>query len=304
MPLQITNIEELAHLNGPLHLALGVFDGVHLGHQAVIQKAIHAAVADGGMAIVVTFTPHPIEVIAPEKAPKCLLASLEEKTSLMAQLGIHGLLAIPFDHEFSQMEAEKFLEQLTQANVKTIAVGEDWRFGHKRLGNIEMLGEIAKQKSFLLHAVEPVLWDGERISSSRIREAISRDEIELAEQMLGRPYEVISVVMHGKKLGRTLGFPTANLSVDSSQTPSDGVWLVKVNGEKNGIANLGVRPTIDAQKRLLEVFLLHENLNLYGKLLRIRFLKKVRAEQKFESLEALKEQIQRDVEAAERYFAI
>jgi riboflavin kinase/FMN adenylyltransferase len=301
MPIRIDKLEELAAQDGPLHLALGVFDGVHVGHRAVIARAVEAARKEGGKAFVVTFDPHPIRVIAPEKAPASLLATLDEKAAVLKALGVEGLLVIHFDMTFAKMDAEEFVRKLLAANVRTIAVGEDWRFGSKRSGDVAMLRRMGGELGFQLEAVPPVMWDGERISSTRIRQAIRDGNFDAVEEMLGQPYELSGTVIEGRKLGRGLGFPTANLRLGERQTPRDGVWSVKVEGLGKGVANLGTRPTVDGGERLLEVHLFDFSGDLYGKELRVRFGKFLRHERKFSSVEELREQILRDAEEARQF---
>ncbi|WP_411827951.1 bifunctional riboflavin kinase/FAD synthetase [Luteolibacter sp. AS25] len=298
MPIRINTLEELASQDGPLHLALGVFDGIHVGHQVVIDRAVSAAREQGGRAFVVTFSPHPIRVIAPGKAPKSLLATLDEKAEVVKALGVDGLLVICFDAEFAKMTAEAFVSKLTAGNIATVSVGEDWRFGSKRLGDVEMLRQAGKVHGFNLEAVPPVMWDGERISSTRIRQAIRDGNFSAAESMLGRPYEVTGKVIEGRRLGRQIGFPTANLSLGDLQIPQDGVWAVTVDGKMKGIANLGMRPTVGGSEKLLEVHLFDFSGDLYGKTIRVRFDRYIRAEQKFASVDDLKQQIGRDVISA------
>ncbi len=302
MPIRLDKLEELASRKGPLHLALGVFDGVHAGHQAVIAAAVDAASRDGGEAWVVTFSPHPIRVIAPGKAPSSLLATLDEKAAVVSSLGIDGLLVIRFDEDFSKTGAEEFVGKLASGNVASVSVGEDWRFGSRRLGDVEMLRRLGESLGFTLNAVSPVMWDGERISSTRIRQAIRDGNFDAVENMLGRPYEVSGTVIEGKKLGRQLGFPTANIRLGDLQVPKNGVWTVTVDVGLKGVANLGMRPTVGGIEKLLEVHLLDFTGDLYGKTLRIRFGNFIRGERKFGSVEELKDQITKDVAvAAENY---
>lgn len=298
MPIRIKTLEELAAQDGPLHLALGVFDGIHAGHQEVIGRAVCAAKKDGGNAFVVTFSPHPIRVIAPGKAPKSLLATLDEKAAVVKSLGIDGLLVVRFDKDFAEMSAGDFIRKLTAGNVASIAVGEDWRFGRKRLGDVVMLRQFGAEFGFKLEAVPPVMWDGERISSTRIRQAIRDGNFDAAENMLGRPYEVTGTVIEGRKLGRQIGFPTANLSPGDLQIPQDGVWAVTVDGARKGIANLGMRPTVCGTEKLLEVHLFDFSGDLYGRNLRVRFDRFIRPEKKFSSVVELKAQIAKDVNSA------
>jgi riboflavin kinase/FMN adenylyltransferase len=303
MPIRIDKLEELAAQDGPLHLALGVFDGVHVGHRAVIARAVEAARKEGGKAFVVTFDPHPIRVIAPEKAPASLLATLDEKAAVLKALGVDGLLVIHFDMAFAKMDAEEFVRKLLAADVRTVAVGEDWRFGSKRSGDVAMLRRMGGELGFQLEAVPPVMWDGERISSTRIRQAIRDGNFDAVEEMLGRPYELAGTVIEGRKLGRGLGFPTANLRLGERQTPRDGVWAVRVDGDREGVVNLGTRPTVDGSERLLEVHLFDFSGDLYGKELRVSFGKFLRAERKFDSVDELRQQIGKDAEEARRWFA-
>jgi riboflavin kinase/FMN adenylyltransferase len=300
MPIRIDKLEDLVLQRGPLHLALGVFDGVHVGHQAVIDQAVRSARDSGGLSFVVTFSPHPIRVIAPSKAPTSLLATLDDKAEVMKSHGVDGLLVIHFDRAFAAMAAEDFVKKLCEADVASISVGEDWRFGNKRLGDVNLLNTMSETMDFELTAVPPVIWDGERISSTRIRQAIRDGNFEAVEAMLGRPYAISGQVVEGKKLGRTLGFPTANLDCADMQLPHDGVWLVEVDGQHRGVANLGIRPTVDGSQRTLEVHLLDFSGDLYGRELRVRFIHFIRNERKFPSVEALREQISEDIQIARK----
>jgi len=295
-------LEDLQALGVPLHLALGVFDGVHLGHQAVIARAVDAASRDGGLAGVLTFDPHPIRVIAPAKAPSALLETLEHKAQVMNHLGVQLLIPLHFDQELAAMEAAEFIAKLLTANVRTIAVGEDWRFGHHRSGDVTMLQNESAIHGFRLEAVPPVMHEGERISSTRIRQAIRDGNLVSAEQMLGRPFTVTGNVVEGKKLGRTIGFPTANLRTVDAQLPPSGVWVVRARlpdgSHVGGVANIGVCPTVGGTTRSLEVHLLDFQGDLYGKNLEIQFLNYLRPEARFPSIEALRVQIQLDTNTA------
>jgi riboflavin kinase/FMN adenylyltransferase len=297
-------LEELAALDAPLHLALGVFDGVHVGHQAVIGRAVTAAKRDGGLAGVLTFDPHPIRVIAPGKAPSALLATLDHKAQIVEGLGIDLFIALHFDEKFAAREATDFLDDLLTANVRTIAVGEDWRFGRGRHGDVGLLQEQAARRNFTLEAVAPVMLDGERVSSTRIRQAIRDGNLAAAARMLGRPYSVSGPVVEGRRLGRTIGFPTANIATADAQLPPDGVWTVRVrfadHSVKNGVANLGTRPTVDGVGRSLEAHLFDFSGDLYGREIELEFLHFLRPEKKFAGLEALKQQIAADAAEARR----
>ena len=300
-------LEDLPAIGAPLHLALGVFDGVHAGHQAVIERAVQAAAREGGLAGLVTFDPHPIRVIAPGKAPSALLETLDHKARVVENLGLQLFVPLHFDMQFAQMDAAEFIGRLTAAPVRTIAVGEDWRFGRNRGGDVTFLKSEAATRGFTLEAVPPVMHDGERISSTRIRQAIRDGNIDAAEQMLGRPYAVCGVVVEGMKLGRTIGFPTANMATGDAQLPMDGVWAVHAllpDGRTlPGVANLGLRPTVHGKSRALEVHLFDHDADLYGQPLEIRFRRHLRAEIKFPSVDALRSQIQRDAQEAKKILA-
>ncbi len=299
---RISSIEDLA---SPSHLALGVFDGVHLGHQAVIARAVEAARRDGGPAGVLTFDPYPLWVLAPEKAPSRLLASLDHKARILAAMDVDFLLALPFDRERAAVPAAEFVAELVAAGVRTIAAGEDWRFGQGRQGDRQLLGRLSAEMGFRFEAVAPVMMDGERISSSRIRQAIRDGNLAGAARMLGRPYTVAGRVVEGQRMGRQLGFPTANLERGEEQYPPDGVWAVRAgwSGKSaEGVANLGVRPTVDGKRRLLEVHLFEDPGDLYGEVLEVEFVARLRGEQRFADLDALKDQIGVDVGAARRIF--
>ena len=296
---------DLGSAGGPLCLALGVFDGVHTGHRAVIGAAVAAAREVGGVAGVVTFEPHPIRVLAPDKAPRRLLASLDHKAAILGGLGVRVLCAVRFDQAFAVLEAEEFVRRLVAGagDLHMVAVGEDWRFGQGRCGDVRLLRESGGRLGFAVTAVPPVMMDGERVSSTRIRQAIRDGSMEAAARMLGRPYAVAGEVVTGRKLGRQLGFPTANLTISDEQLPPDGVWVVRVDAgtgrPMRGVANLGRRPTVDGGERSLEVHLLEFNGDLYGRWIEVFFVRFLRAERKFGSLEELREQIAKDVRNAE-----
>lgn len=291
-------LENLPSLDAPLHLALGVFDGVHLGHQAVIARAVEAAGREGGLPGLLTFDPHPIRVIAPAKAPASLLGTLNHKARIVEGLGIELFVPLHFDEEFAKVTASEFMDRLMLAPVKTIAVGEDWRFGHHRAGDVAFLNEAAAAMGFKLEAVPPLMHDGDRISSTRIRQAIRDGNLEDAGKMLGRPYSVNGTVVEGNQLGRTIDFPTANIATGEAQLPPDGVWAVRASlpdgGNLDGVANLGMRPTLNGTQRSLEVHLFDFADDIYGEELEIRFVDHLRAEIKFPSLDSLRAQIQRD----------
>lgn len=304
--LRLNTTEALSTCTAPLHLALGVFDGVHVGHRAVIEAARQQVESHGGNCVVVTFDPHPIRVLAPERAPRQLLASLDHKARLLEKIHVDALLALPFTREFAQISATDFIESLVRhQHVATIAVGEDWRFGKGREGDVTFLRRIGEKHGFQVIALPPVMHQGERISSTRIRQSIRDGAMTNAAEMLGRPYGIEGLVVKGQQLGRTLGFPTANIALGEEQLPPDGVWAVRGHGDGHawqGVANLGNRPTVDGLTRVFEVHLFDHDSDLYGKMLEVEFVKHLRPEQKFPSLDALREQIAKDVTAAREVF--
>ncbi|MFK7849576.1 MAG: bifunctional riboflavin kinase/FAD synthetase [Akkermansiaceae bacterium] len=300
MFVRLESLDGIRTIEEPLHLAMGVFDGVHIGHRTVIQEAINSAQSMGGKAMVVTFFPHPIRVIAPEKAPDTLLATIREKAAVIEDMGADGIVVLPFDKAFAKTQANDFIERLCENDVKSISVGEDWRFGRERSGDVVALQKMSSEYGFRLNSVRSVMLDGERVSSTRIRQAIRDGNFEAAKRMLGRPYSISGVVVQGRKIGRELGFPTANLRLGELQVPMNGVWAVEVNGRYRGVANLGFRPTFNGSERLLEVHLFDFEGDLYGKGLKVVFDKYIREEMKFESKEDLQRQIALDVERAQK----
>lgn len=296
------HIGELRQLEKPVHLALGVFDGVHVGHQEVIRQAVDAAKKDGGMAGVVTFEPHPIRVLAPERAPRRILASIQHKADLLAELGVDFLCVQEFTLDFSRQEARAFIADLTQNSrlLRHIAVGEDWIFGKARGGNVQRLREWGEELGFVVNAAPPVMVQGERVSSTRIRQAIRDGNLAAVKEMLGRDYTVVGTVEKGKQLARQLGFPTANVVAHNEQLPPDGVWELEAvieGAHFQAIGNLGRRPTVENEnaRRLLEVHVFDFNGDLYDKVIEAKFIKFIRPEKKFDSVSDLKAQISKDV---------
>jgi riboflavin kinase / FMN adenylyltransferase len=304
----LRSISELSRLPGPLFLAIGVFDGVHRGHQAVISTSADHARAANGTPIVVTFDPHPEKVLRPEKAPH-LLSATQHKLTLIKNLGVGHLLVIKFDKQFAATEPEDFVKELvtTSKPLREICVGHEWSFGKNRRGNLELLKKLGSQFNFQVVGVPPVKANGEVVSSTAIRRAIENGDFAKAAAMLGREYTILGTVTHGDSLGKKIGFPTANLSAHSEQFPPDGVYAAeaKIDNERHrGVINLGVRPTISGNKseRVLEVHLFDFSRDIYGRDVEVRFLKFLRSEKKFESVDALVAQIRADVEEARELF--
>lgn len=303
----IEDIRELRNLPGPLHLAIGVFDGLHLGHRAVIEDAARSAAEGGGTLVVVTFDPHPVEVLSPDRAPRLLTDTPHKLRLLERELGVGTVLVVRFDADFAALSGEDFvLSLLANAparGISRICVGNDWRFGRSRSGDLGLLEKLGEEKGFAVSGLGTVERDGARVSSTRVRESLAAGDLAAASRLLGRNYSVHGTVERGRQLGRTLGFPTANLAVRREQLPPAGVYATRtrIGGEIfDGVANLGHRPTVDgagAELRL-EVHLFGLDREIYGEDVEVEFVDFLREERRFDGLEALKEQIGRDVEAA------
>lgn len=302
------SIQELQTVAEAVVVAIGVFDGVHLGHQAVIQRAQEEARRLNATAAVLTFDPHPARILRPDKAPRLLTSTLH-KQQLIEKLGVSLLVLQPFDEAFAAQPPEIFIQQLAASAqpLKSICVGHQWAFGKGRAGNVDLLRKAGVELNFNVVEISPVSADGHTVSSTRIRQAIEAGDFATAERCLGRPYAILGTVKHGAQLGTQLGFPTANLSAHSEQFPPNGVYAVRANAEGvelNGVANIGVRPTVTYESaRTLEVHLFDFQGDLYGRDLEIEFDSLLRQEQKFESLDALKSQIAQDCEAARKILA-
>jgi riboflavin kinase / FMN adenylyltransferase len=300
----LRSISELSNLPGPLFLAIGVFDGVHLGHQAVISTSAEHARAANGTPVVVTFDPHPEKVLRPDKAPH-LLTATPHKIALIRTLDVRHLLIIPFNKHFAATEPEDFVKQLVQNSkpLREICVGHEWSFGRNRRGNLELLTRLGAEFDFKVVGIPPVSVNGEIVSSTTIRRAIEAGDLKKAATMLGREYTILGTVVHGDDLGKRIGFPTANLSAHSEQFPPNGVYFAEASLDRvvyRGVVNLGYRPTMSRGKsdRVLEIYLLDFDSDIYGKDLELRFVRYLRPEKKFEDVAALVRQIERDVQQA------
>jgi riboflavin kinase/FMN adenylyltransferase len=300
----LRSIPELERLRGPLFLAIGVFDGVHRGHQAVISTSAEHARAASGTPVVVTFDPHPEKVLRPQAAPH-LLSATQHKIALIRALGVGHLLIISFDKQFAATEPEDFVRELVAQSkpLREICVGHEWSFGRNRRGNLDLLKKLGAKFDFNVVGIPPVKINGAVVSSTAIRQAIEKGELTKAAEMLGREYTILGTVTRGDNLGKKIGFPTANLSAHSEQFPPNGVYAGEawIAGELHrGIINLGVRPTVSGGKseRVLEIHLFDFNRDIYGHDVEVRFLKFIRPEKKFENLDALVKQIRQDVQQA------
>lgn len=304
----LRDMSELKTLRGPVAFAVGVFDGVHLGHQAVIQSAIDFTEKHGGTTVVLTFDPHPLRVLRPDSAP-LLLCSTSHKLHILKQFGVDHVLVLPFTSATAKTDANAFITTLVSScqPLGFISVGYTWSFGRGREGNVHQLMEMGQIHGFGVYGVPEVKIEEEVVSSTLIREAVRTGNFSKAESMLGRAYTVMGKVVKGRQLGRQLGFPTANVAIENEELPPLGVYAVEAmfEGRKYpGVANLGRRPTIeDDGEQILEVYLLDLDIDLYGSDLEVSFLKLLRQEQKFADLEELKSQITRDIESGRAVFS-
>src|SRR5246500_4560476 len=257
----LRSIPELSELRGPVFLAIGVFDGVHLGHQAVISTSAEHARAANGTPVVVTFDPHPEKILRPDKAPH-LLTATPHKIALIRTLGVRHLLIVTFDKKFAATEPEDFVQQLVNDSkpLREICVGHEWSFGKNRRGNLELLKKLGAQFDFNVVGIPPVTVNGEVVSSTTIRQAVEAGDLKKAAAMLGREYTILGTVVRGDDLGKKIGFPTANLSAHNEQFPPNGVYFAEANLDEiryPGIVNLGYRPTVSSKtERILELLLL------------------------------------------------
>lgn len=292
-------------LHRPL-VTLGNFDGFHRGHQFVIREVIVRSRESGRPALLVTFRPHPLKVIRPESAPPLILGH-EQKMALIEAAGIRHALVIAFTQSFAALHAETFVREILHQGLDASAVyvGSNFNFGRDREGDVTLLREMGRELGFEVPVLQDFLILGSPVSSSRIRRAVSAGEVELARELLGRPYGIDGEVVHGDGRGESLGFPTANLRTEAELIPADGVYVTRaLTGERDygAVTNVGSRPTFEGASFAVETHILNSPGNLYGKRLEIRFLGRLRQEVKFDSPEQLRRQIASDLARAARYF--
>jgi riboflavin kinase/FMN adenylyltransferase len=286
---------------------IGNFDGVHLGHQFVIGQLAEKAAELGLPSLVMIFEPQPLEFFAPQRSV-ARLTRLREKLQALRRFAVDRVLVVRFNRAFADLAAQDFIDDVLVAKlgVRYLVVGDDFRFGHNRSGDYAMLQEAGRRLGFHVTHMHAFNVDGARVSSTRVRAALAAGDMALAEKLLGRSYRMSGRVAHGNKLGRQLGFPTANLFVHRHVTPVAGIYVVEMFGLDDdplpGVASVGTRPTVDGTRCLLEVHLLDFNDDLYGRHVHVAFLKKLRDEERFESLEKLRDQIALDVQQARDYF--
>lgn len=292
---------------------IGNFDGVHLGHQAVLGQLAEKAAELNLPTTLVTFEPQPMEYFAPDKVP-ARLTRFREKITALQRYSVNRVCCLSFNAKLANLSAADFIEQILvkKLGVKYLVVGDDFCFGKNRSGTFATLLAAGEKYGFQVVSMHTFNIDDERVSSTRIRHALEAGNMNAAEQLLGRRYRMSGRVAHGEKLGRELGFPTANIHLHRHASPVQGIFVVEVFGLDDlsqssqplkGVASVGTRPTVNQTKALLEVFLFDFDQDIYGRHLQVSFLKKLRDEEKYDSIEALTDQIQLDVEQAQAYFA-
>ena len=292
---------------------IGNFDGVHLGHQAVLGELAEKGAELNLPTALITFEPQPMEYFIPDKVP-ARLTRFREKVVALQRYSVDRVCCLSFNKRLANLSAEDFIQQILvdKLGVKYLVVGDDFRFGRDRKGTFDMLLDAGKQHGFHVVSMHTFEIDAERVSSTRIRASLEKGDMATAEKLLGRSYRMSGRVAHGEKLGRELGFPTANIHLHRHASPIQGIFVVEVFGldmyDKyrqpiQGVASVGTRPTVNETKALLEIYLLDFNETIYGRHIQVSFLKKLRAEKKFDSLDELTQQIQKDVEQAQAYFA-
>ncbi len=299
-------IRGLSHINALFKggvVTIGNFDGVHQGHQVLLSNVVKTAKSLHLPSTVITFEPQPLEYLVPKKSvPR--LTRLREKFYLLSKAGIDNVLIIRFDEDFARLSADEFIQSLLidKLKVKHLIVGDDFRFGWGRQGDIALL----KKAGLSVQAQSDIIMDSERVSSTRVRQALLSGDHDVAHRLLGRPYFMMGRVVHGNKLGRVLGYPTANIYLHRKVSPVMGIYVVQVHGLAKkplpGVANIGIRPTIGGTRSLLEVHLFNFNQSIYGKYVSVEFCHKLRDEERYDSLDALKAQIDIDARQAREYF--
>lgn len=305
--MKIFHGSENANILRPSVLTLGVFDGLHLGHQYIMKTVVERAKAVRAVATAITFDPHPRAVLHPDSAPP-LLQTLDQRLANLDVLGIDQTIVIRFDREFAASSAEEFLRDIVhdRLHAKEVYLGKGFAFGKDRRGNIDLLRKMSSELDFYADEVEEVRLRGHRISSSRIRERLTEGRVNLARRMLGRPYGVEGVIIRGNRRGHTIGFPTANLKPHNRVIPRFGVYATAtlINGTwRRSITNIGVRPTFEKEvEPSIETYIFDFDEELYGDVIRVRFLHRIRDEHKFNGIDELKAQIEKDTRRALNYF--
>lgn len=287
--------------------SIGNYDGVHLGHQAILEAVVDDAGRRQTPSLLISFQPHPLSVVAPERSPR-LLQTRRQKLDSLERTGLSDLLLVDFTAEMARLDGARFVDRLLKGGVEFAAVhvGENFRFGNRRQGTIDTLRDIGAERGFDVFGISPVQVDGQTVSSSAIRNLVEDGQVEAAGRMLGRPFSMTGEVVPGEGRGRSMEFPTANLDVENEMVPKNGVYItesVVLASRRPSVTNVGVRPTFGGQALSVESHLLHFNGDLYQQRLELRFLARLRDEMVFSDAVELADQIARDRAAAEAYFS-
>lgn len=301
-----TSMTDLTKRYPKIAVVLGTFDGVHLGHQKIISRAVELARIISGTSVVFTFSNHPLSIVAPNRCPK-QITTPESKARIFASIGVDVLISIPFTNDFAKLSPDEFLNKLKQnLNPRFVVVGPNYTFGYKSTGTPELLKSVQRRYGFQAEVMSAFNINGNIVSSTLIRQLIARGKVSEAAKILGRPFKFEGKVTKGQQRGRILGYPTANLAIlPDLVAPADGVYAVQAEvGESiySGIANVGTNPTFRGLDRRVEVFLFNYKGELYGKKIGVEFFQYIRGEQQFDSVDKLVEQIRRDVDIVKEYF--
>lgn len=293
--------------DAPLAVAtIGNYDGVHLGHKTILKRVVDEARHRNLPSLLISFDPHPLSIVAPEKRPR-LLQTRGQRLDSLSSCGLTDVMLLAFDADLAALDGREFIEGLLleRLGLASIHVGENFRFGHRRQGDLTLLKEIGRRRSFDVHGVPPVEIDGGAVSSTAIRACLAEGKVALARRMLDRPYSIGGEVIHGDGRGRTLDCPTANLELDNEVLPAPGVYVTEaqvIAGRFPSLTNVGMRPTVGGRTLTVETHLLEVDEDLYGERMEIGFLERLRDEMRFDNLESLADQIARDRAAATAYF--
>ena len=305
---QLSQPSDLNYKERKVCLAIGMFDGVHLGHQQVLLQAVRSASQNNAISVAITFDQHPANIISPGQAP-AIIQTQAQRIRTIELLGIKAILIIKFDQEFSLKTGESFIQELSQGfgSIHSICVGKDFMFGHKRDGDFKSLQRLGQKLGFISYGLPSVMLDGKKISSTRIRTALHEGKLDEAKKMLGRKFSIEGLVIKGDGKGREIGFPTANLDSKGLILPPNGVYAAhaRLNGKSfKSVVNIGIRPTINKTSSLLQVetHLLEFNNEVYGQVIEIEFISRLRDEILFNSIEELKKQISSDINHAKNLF--
>ncbi len=301
------SLNDIVEFGRETAVTFGVFDGIHLGHQAVINTLLKHAAHDNLASVLVGFYPHPLAFLAPERCPP-LLTPLPKRVEILQQFGVDEIVMLSFDAQIASMSPEAFVERvlLEKCRAKHVVVGYACQFGKNRAGNAERLVELSKGYAFDVSVVPPTEIDGAPVHSTRIREALAQGDLRQSAQLLGRPYSLIGTVVHGDGRGREIGFPTANIETQQQVYPPNGVYAIRAKLEErwlDGVLNIGMRPTFNGVNIQVEGHFFNFDEIIYGKLVEIFLVKKIRSERKFPNIEFLIQQIQRDIAAAAEILA-